>query len=89
MNSSKIYSIGEAARLCSVTAKQIRHWEEKKYLQESTRLICGERSYRNFGEDDLVMIKRIKYYLNAGYTLSTAAKKAKENYGRKGGNNNA
>ena len=89
MNSSKVYSIGEAARLCGITAKQIRHWEEKKYLKESTRLMCGERSYRNFGEDDLVMIKRIKYYLNAGYTLYTAAKKAKEDYIRKGGKNYA
>ena len=89
MNSSKIYSIGEAARLCGITAKQIRHWEDKKYLQESTRLMCGERSYRNFGEDDLVMIKRIKYYLDAGYTLLSAAKKADEDYRRKGGNNHA
>jgi len=85
MNSSKIYSIGEAARLCGVTAKQIRHWQEKKYLQESTRLICGKRTYRNFGEDDLVIIKRIKYYLDFGYMLSTAAKKAAEDQMRKGG----
>ena len=25
----KTYSIGEAARICGVTEKQIRHWEER------------------------------------------------------------
>jgi integrase len=32
---NKTYSIGEAARICGVTEKQIRHWEEKGLIYET------------------------------------------------------
>ena len=89
MSYTKSYSIGEAARLCCVTTKQIRNWEQKKYIPESTRIVFGERSYRNFGEDDLVIIKRIKHYLDAGFTLSSAADKAKKDISKEGGKSHA
>ena len=71
------YSIGEAARLCGVTEKQIRHWEEKNHIPTAQRVICGERSYRQYSEKDLDLIRKIKEYLDEGYTLSAAAGKAK------------
>ena len=72
----KCFSIGEAARKCGVTTKQIRHWENKGYISEPQRVVCGERSYRKFGEDDLEIIKRIARYLDMGYTLPAAANRA-------------
>jgi DNA-binding transcriptional MerR regulator len=69
-------SIGEAARLCGVTVKQIRHWQDRGYIPEPQRVVCGERSYRQFGEEDLGHINRIKQYLDAGFRLSSAAEKA-------------
>ena len=72
----KTYSIGETARLCGVTEKQIRHWEEKNHIPTAQRVICGERSYRQFSEKDFNLIRRIKSYLDEGYTLSAAAKRA-------------
>ncbi len=89
MTYSKTFSIGEAARLCGVTRKQIRNWELKQYIPESTRVVCGERAYRNFGQDDLKIIKRIKHYLDAGYTLATAATKAAGDCKTRGGDANA
>jgi hypothetical protein len=74
----KTYSIGEAARICGVTEKQIRHWEEKNHIPKAQRVICGERSYRQFTETDFNLIRKIREYLDEGYTLSTAAKKAAE-----------
>jgi len=74
----KTYSIGEAARICGVTEKQIRHWEEKNHIPKAQRVICGERSYRQFTETDFNLISKIREYLDEGYTLSTAAKKAAE-----------
>jgi len=74
----KTYSIGEAARICGVTQKQIRHWEEKKHIPKAQRVICGERSYRQFTETDFNLIRKIREYQDEGYTLSTAAKKAAE-----------
>ena len=73
---NKTVSIGEAARLCGVTVKQIRHWQDREYIPEPQRVVCGERAYRQFGEKDLEHIKRIKQYLDAGFRLDSAAEKA-------------
>ena len=74
----KTYSIGEAARICGVTEKQIRHWEEKKHIPSPQRVICGQRSYRQFTEVDFNLISKIKDYLNEGFVLAVAAKRAAE-----------
>jgi DNA-binding transcriptional MerR regulator len=75
-NTNQTVSIGEAARLCGVTVKQIRHWQDREYIPEPQRVVCGERAYRQFGEEDLEHIKKIKQYLDAGFRLSIAAEKA-------------
>ena len=72
-----IYSIGQAAKICGVTAKQIRHWEENGHIPISNRILCGERSYRQYTEEDFELIGRIKKYLDESFTLSAAAKKAR------------
>jgi DNA-binding transcriptional MerR regulator len=72
----KSYSIGEAARICGVTEKQIRHWEEKGHMPQPQRVICGKRSYRLFGDGELKQIRRIKKFLDEGFTLASAARKA-------------
>jgi DNA-binding transcriptional MerR regulator len=74
---TKTYSIGEAARLCGVTEKQLRNWEGKGHIPPPQRVICGKRSYRQFTEEGFKLIRRIKKDLEEGYTLSGAAKKAR------------
>jgi len=86
---SKKYSIGQAAVLCGITTKQLRNWEERQYIPKATRIQCGLRSYRYFSESDFGIIRKIKQYLDAGFTLSAAAKKATNGLVRKGGMNNA
>jgi len=72
----KTYSIGEAARICGVTEKQIRHWEQKGHIPTLQRVICGKRSYRQFTEEGFKLIRRIREFLDEGFTLPVAAKKA-------------
>ena len=85
----KTYSIGEAARICGVTEKQIRHWEEKGHMPQPDRVICGKRSYRQFGEAELKQIRRIKKFLDEGFTLASAAKRAASTLNVKEGLENA
>ncbi|MFC1839809.1 MerR family transcriptional regulator [Thermodesulfobacteriota bacterium] len=80
--------IGEACRLCGVSVKQVRHWQSKGYLKDGPRIICGERAYRQFAEDDLAKIRKIKKYLDDGFTLKVASKKAADET-LKGGKNYA
>jgi len=82
---SKKYSIGDTAKQCGVTVKQIRNWEACGYITKATRIICGERAYRYFSEDDLAIIRRIKSYLDQGFKLKIAVQKAREDLGMKGG----
>jgi len=79
-----IFSIGETARICGVTEKQIRNWEEKTYIPQAQRVNCGKRSFRQFAEEDFELISKIKHYLDEGFVLSVAARKAKENILQKG-----
>ena len=82
---SKKYSICETASQCVVTVKQIRNWEACGYIPEATRIICGERAYRYFSENDLGIIRIIKSYLDQGFMLKIAVQKAREDLGMKGG----
>ncbi|RJR51789.1 MAG: MerR family transcriptional regulator [Desulfobacteraceae bacterium] len=86
---NKTYSIGEAARLCGVTEKQIRHWEDMNYIPQASRVICGKRSYRQFTEDEFRLIRSIKRSLDDGFTLAAAVRKAagKTSEGREGEDN--
>ena len=89
MSKKRDLSIGQAAKVCGVSVKQLRHWQEKKYLPDPERVICGERSYRKYGEEDLDAIRKIKAYLDRGFTLPVSARKATEERSRKGGNDHA
>ena len=89
MSIRKNISIGAAAKICNVSVKQIRHWSEKGYIPEPERVVCGMRSYRYFGTEDLEIIKGIKSYLDEGYRLPVAAQKAAENISKRGGDQNA
>jgi DNA-binding transcriptional MerR regulator len=73
-------SIGEAARLTGVTVKQIRHWQSRGYILDRPRVVCGQRAYRQFDEDDLEIIRRIKGYLDIA-----AGKAAADILNEKGG----
>ena len=73
----KTYSIGEAARICGITEKQIRYWEERNLIPQAQRVICGKRSYRQFTEREFKLIHKIKGYLDEGFALSAAAEKAR------------
>ena len=42
------FSIGDTAKMTGVTQKQIRNWEDRGYIPEPTRVVCGERAYRYF-----------------------------------------
>lgn len=84
----KTYSIGDASRITSVSQRQLRAWEGK-FIPNSERIVCGERAYRRYTQAQINLIAQIKKYQDQGFTLSAAAKKAKDDLARKGGMGNA
>ena len=83
---SKKFSIGRAAALCGCTTKQIRNWENQGYIDRAFRVQSGDRAYRYFSESDMVVIKKIQFFLDQGFRLPVAAQKAREEILEKGGN---
>jgi len=72
------YSIGDTVKLTKVSAKQLRYWEETKVLTGVQRVVCGERAYRYYNSVQIDLIKKIKEYLDMGFTLKASARLAKQ-----------
>ena len=70
------HSIGDASKITGVSQKQIRNWETCKYIPKAERIVCGERAYRRFTQDQVNVIREIKEYLDQGYTLKHASRLA-------------
>ena len=70
--------IGEVVRQCNVTEKQLRYWQEAGYINPD-KVICGERTYRQYGESDVALITEIKRLLDKGFTLANAVRIARKN----------
>ena len=75
MNNRKLtYSIGDTSKLTGVSQKQIRNWEERGYIPEAERVVCGERAYRRFTPEQIKIILEIKKHLDKGFTLAHASR---------------
>ena len=84
------FSIGDTAKMTGATQKQIRNWEANGYIPLADRVVCGERAYRRFTEGQVETIRRIKEYLEEGFTLVAAAQKVTGiKFINKGGQGNA
>ena len=71
------YSIGDTSKMSGASKKQIRNWEGRNYIPKADRVVSGDRAYRRFSLKQVELISRIKGFLDGGYTLPAAAKKAK------------
>jgi DNA-binding transcriptional MerR regulator len=72
------FSIGDTSEMTGVSQKRIRHWESRGYIPEAARSVCGDRAYRRFSQQQVHVIKKIKEFLDQGYSLAAAANKAKQ-----------
>ena len=75
---TKTVSISTASKMSGITTKQLRYWEEKGIIPSLVRIDCGERSFRQYDMETISLLKKIKGFIDDGYTLRIAAKKAIE-----------
>ena len=71
------FSIGAASRMTGVSRRRIRSWEARGHISTAMRVVCGERAYRYFSPKQIEIMRKIKSYLDQGYTLSHASKMAR------------
>ena len=78
----KTFSIGDTAKLCGASQKQLRNWEARGYIPAATRVVCGERAYRHFTEKQVKQIQAIKRLMDEGYALPHASRLARKSSGK-------
>lgn len=63
------HSIGNVSKMTGASIKQIRNWEDRKYIPSAERVVSGDRAYRRFSLKQVELISRIMGFLDDGYTL--------------------
>ena len=84
IKSERTFSIGDAEKLTGVSQRMLRAWEGR-HIPVPERIVCGERAYRRYTQDQIDLITKIKEYQDQGYTLKMASEKARKDLGIKGG----
>jgi len=72
----KTISISDASRITFLSQKQIRTFEARGYIIPPQRIRSGEISYRRFTQENVENLKAIKGFIDEGFTLPVASKKA-------------
>ncbi|MHA8137821.1 MerR family transcriptional regulator [Lactobacillaceae bacterium Scapto_B20] len=69
------FGIGDIATYSKLPQSKLRYWEKCGYIKS---LKCSKNQNRKYSYHTLMKVQLIKSYLDSGFTLSAAAKKAEE-----------
>ncbi|KRL05908.1 MerR family transcriptional regulator [Liquorilactobacillus oeni] len=70
-----IIGIGDLGNLTGVSPRQLRYWEEKKYIESVTEERSSGRKYQF---EMFFKVQAIKKFLDEGFTLAKAAEQAEQ-----------
>ncbi|MBU7555234.1 MerR family transcriptional regulator [Pediococcus ethanolidurans] len=71
-----LLGIGDIASATRVSQRQLRYWEKKGYIHPAKT--SEERRHRKYSYRTLMKVAMIQSYVDSGYTLSVAVKKASQ-----------
>ena len=66
-NAKKLYSIGEVSRICNVSKKALRFYDQIGVI--SPDMVSEENNYRYYSEETLLLVPVVKYYKQMGFSL--------------------
>lgn len=67
MNEEKLYTIGQASKICEVSARMLRYYEEIGLIKPDR--IDESSHYRYYGIDTLRTVQIIRYFIDEGFSL--------------------
>ncbi|MFD1486300.1 MerR family transcriptional regulator [Lacticaseibacillus baoqingensis] len=68
LNDTKLYTVGEVAKLCNISKKTLRFYDQLGLI--SPDYVSPENNYRYYSEKTLSSISIVKYYKQMGFKLS-------------------
>ncbi|WP_283679145.1 MerR family transcriptional regulator [Lentilactobacillus sp. Marseille-Q4993] len=70
-----IFGIGQVSKITGVSSRQLRYWEEQKYI---SALQKRKGTSRQYSMHTLIRIFHIQRFLSRGFTLQAAVEKAEK-----------
>ncbi len=67
MQDKEFYSIGEVSKICNISKKALRFYDEIGLI--SPDMICDDNSYRYYTRKTLLAVPIVKYYKQMGFKL--------------------
>ncbi|WP_461239861.1 MerR family transcriptional regulator [Paucilactobacillus sp. N302-9] len=68
------FRIGELSKMANVSARQLRYWEQKKFIKSNERV--NNKGPRVYSFVTYVQVRLMKRFLDTGYTLQAAYEKS-------------
>ena len=67
MDEKKLFSIGEVSKICNISKKALRYYDQIKLI--SPDYVNEENGYRYYSEDTLLYLPILKYYKQIGFKI--------------------
>ena len=77
MEDEKYYSSSEVTRKLDISLRQLYYWELKGIIKPKL-VSLGSREFKRYSSNDLETLKKVKRYLDQGYTLTSAVQRVQE-----------
>lgn len=68
-------SSSEVIRKLDISLRQLYYWELKGVVKPKV-VTQGSREFKRYSETDLEVLRRVKDYIDQGYTLNSALQRA-------------
>jgi DNA-binding transcriptional MerR regulator len=76
MKNTYWFSSSQVTRKLDISLRQLYYWELKGIVKPKM-ITMGSREFKRYSVSDFEVLKRIKDYLDQGYTLNSAFQRAK------------
>lgn len=78
MTDIRLMTSKEVTRKLDISLRQLYYWELKGIVKPKS-VLMGSRQFKRYSNQDVQTLKRVKNFLDEGYTLARAIQKANKN----------
>lgn len=81
MADMRLLTSKEVISKLDISLRQLYYWELKGIVKPKS-VLMGSREFKRYSNQDVQVLKKVKNFLDEGYTLSRAIQKANKNNNR-------
>ncbi len=78
MADMRLMTSKEVTRKLDISLRQLYYWELKGIVKPKS-VLMGSREFKRYSNRDVETLKKVKNFLDEGYTLARAIQKANKN----------